>query len=150
MLLLNKCKLILVEGSFDWGLFGSNWLGAIDLVAVEWCLLRRFDEIWWFGTQRISQILRTECLLKVSLFVGWVQCVDDGLDIRIAPHLTDVPAIESIKAFDWIVTIMWPRRIWHLRVEIVFMYEYSANTRQHGDYIPIQQSVEKREECRVH
>lgn len=40
---------------------------------------------------------------------------------------------------------MW-QKIRHLRIEIMFIYEYGADTRQYCNYISIEQPIEEREE----
>lgn len=48
---------------------------------VEWVSLFDFDKIRWFRTQRIRQILRCECLLKVSFFIWRIQRINNWLNV---------------------------------------------------------------------
>lgn len=55
-------------GDWIWYTKWSN--GLVD--CVEWISFFYFDKIRWFRSQRISQILSAECLLKIPFFIRWI------------------------------------------------------------------------------
>lgn len=111
---------ILISEWFTLQVNHSNWL-----VAMEWISFCNFYKIRWFRTQWIRQILRTKCFLEIPFFIRRVQCVYDWLNVRLTPHLPDV------------------------RIKIMFIDEHRTDASQHGDYISIQQTMQKRKECRI-
>lgn len=110
-----------------------------------------FNKIARFRAQWLRQVLRAKCLLIVSFFIWCIQCVNDWLNVRFTPHLTDVPANGNGQILQMILDQYQKKSRFksNVRIKIMFMNEDGTDAGQHGQNIPENQPINECEEWRI-
>lgn len=103
----------------------------------------RCDEMIWFWTQRIGQILCTKCLLNITFCAWRIQRVNNWLNVRLSPHLTQMPAKKNKHTYMWNSITIYHSNFqiedmdWDgcLHIEIIFIYKNRTDSSYDSDYV---------------